>query len=304
MKCAVAGITGGIYHEVRLKSRVPAKTGGARGVGAWARLKFVFIGISSCLIVLVSVVVPAFREAVNIEPLSAAIDDVFRGSAHDYEVIIVDDDSGDGTDELCRRLESTRPIRLEVRRGARGLATAVLRGFEIARGEIVVVMDADLSHPAGAIPEMVALLEAGRADFVVGSRYVEGGSTHANWGVFRVINSRLPTALVRPLVKVRDPLSGFFAFRRDQLPPLESLDPVGFKIGLELLVKGGFRRVREVPIHFGERLHGASKLGVAEQLSFLRHLGALYVHELSSVAALSFLSKRWPRRGRRRDRDA
>lgn len=225
---------------------------------------------------LVSIVVPTFREAPNIEPLSSAIDEVFARDDADYELIVVDDDSRDGTAEVCRRLETERPIRLITRRGERGLSTAVLRGFQAARGDILVVMDADLSHPVETIPSMVAQLETRRADFVIGSRYVVGGSMHANWGLFRVLNSRLPTMLVRPLVKVRDPMSGFFALRRTDLPARELLDPIGFKIGLELLVKGEFRSVAEIPIHFGERLHGESKLGFVEQLSFLKHLGALY----------------------------
>jgi dolichol-phosphate mannosyltransferase len=235
---------------------------------------------------MISVVVPIYREAENLEPLAAAIDGALSPLGLAYEVVFVDDGSRDGSTERCRRLSERLPVRMVVREGERGLASAVLRGFEEARGDLLVVMDADLSHPPSAIPAMVAALESGEADFVVGSRYVAGGSVHEGFAGFRRLNSLVPTLLARPLAAIRDPMSGFFALRRSEVPARERLDPVGFKIGLELLVKGGFERPLEVPIHFGERLHGQSKLTLGQRVAFLRHLGALYRYRRPGIEAI------------------
>jgi dolichol-phosphate mannosyltransferase len=163
-----------------------------------------------------------------------------------------------------------------VRIGEKGLSTAVLRGIAEARGEFVVVMDADLSHPAERIPEMVTRLEDNKNDFVVGSRYVTGGSLDPSWTWWRLLNSKVATWLALPLARIHDPMSGFIAFRRADMPEAHLLSPIGYKIGLELLVKGGFKKPGEVPIHFADRLHGESKLSWKEQVRYLRHLRRLY----------------------------
>jgi len=138
------------------------------------------------------------------------------------------------------------------------------------------VMDADLSHPAERIPDMLALLEHNKKDFVVGSRYVAGGSLDPSWTWFRLLNSKVATWLALPLARIRDPMSGFFAFRRADMPETHLLSPIGYKIGLELLVKGNFKKPGEVPIHFADRVHGESKLTWKEQVRYLRHLRRLY----------------------------
>ncbi len=225
----------------------------------------------------VSIIVPTYREALNIPLLARGIDDVLAPRATPYELIIVDDHSDDGTGAACEQLLSEgNPVRLISRRHQRGLSSAVLEGCGKARGTYLVVMDGDLSHPCSAIPAMLDHLQSGDADFVVGSRYVPGGSTHANWGWFRTINSRVPSWLSRPLSPLRDPMSGFFALPRDSMPERQLLSPVGYKIGLEIFVKGDFDKPKEVPIHFGERVHGESKLSAREQLRFLQHLRRLY----------------------------
>jgi dolichol-phosphate mannosyltransferase len=157
-----------------------------------------------------------------------------------------------------------------------------MHGIEIAAGEIVVVMDADLSHPASVIPEMVARLETGESDFVVGSRYVAGASIDEDWSLFRRLNSLIPSMLARPLCHLRDPMSGFFAIRRSDMPDSSILSPLGYKVALEIFVKGNFQRASEVPIHFADRQYGESKLSLHEQLNFLRHLARLYAHKLGS----------------------
>jgi dolichol-phosphate mannosyltransferase len=221
-----------------------------------------------------SIVVPTFRE---VEALPDLIDRVAQVRAeHEsiQELVIVDDDSRDGTEELIAK----RPepwLKLIVRKQDRGLSQAVLAGLRAARGEILVVMDADLSHPPEVIPDMLAALRAG-ADFVLGSRYVSGGTTAEGWGLFRYLNSKVATYLARPLTSVSDPMSGFFALPRSVFARAESPSPLGYKIGLELLVRCRCRNVREVPIHFANREHGESKLTLQQQMLYLRHLARLY----------------------------
>ena len=229
---------------------------------------------------MISIVVPTYREADNLALLAEAVDDAFSGTGYDYELLFIDDDSQDGSGEICAELATRFPLRIVVRKAERGLATAVIHGISVAAGDIVVVMDADLSHPASAIPAMIARLESGESDFVLGSRYVEGGSIHDDWSVFRQLNSIIPSLLAKPLCPLKDPMSGFFAIRRAEMPPTSRLSPVGYKIALEIYVKGSFDQPSEVPIHFSDRQHGESKLSLKEQLNFLRHLGRLYAYKL------------------------
>jgi dolichol-phosphate mannosyltransferase len=223
-----------------------------------------------------SVVIPTFREVRNLEAVARSIEAALRDQRWAYEVIFVDDDSQDGSEALAVKLADSLPVRMYVRLGEKGLSTAVLRGIAEARGEYVVVMDADLSHPAARIPDMLALLEHNKKDFVVGSRYVAGGSLDPGWTWFRLLNSKVATWLALPLARIHDPMSGFFAFRRADMPETHLLSPIGYKIGLELLVKGGFKKPGEVPIHFADRVHGESKLTWKEQVRYLRHLRRLY----------------------------
>jgi dolichol-phosphate mannosyltransferase len=140
-------------------------------------------------------------------------------------------------------------------------------------------MDADLSHPPESIPSLYSALSTqddSTPDFVIGSRYVPGGGTDEDWGLLRKINSRVATWLARPLTRTSDPMAGFFALRRETYQSAEELDPVGFKIALELIVKCGCRHVAEVPIQFHNRKHGQSKLNLKEQINYIRHLKRLY----------------------------
>jgi dolichol-phosphate mannosyltransferase len=223
-----------------------------------------------------SVVIPTFREVKNLEPVARTVEQALRDRHWAYEIIFVDDDSRDGSEELAAKLADQLPVRMIVRQGEKGLSTAVIRGITEAKGEVVVVMDADLSHPAERIPDMVAALESRKHDFVIGSRYVAGGSLDPSWNWFRRLNSKVATWLALPLARIHDPMSGFFAFRRAEMPATHLLSPIGYKIGLELLVKGEFKNPGEVPIHFIDRVHGESKLTWKEQVRYLRHLRRLY----------------------------
>ncbi|MCH7814027.1 MAG: glycosyltransferase, partial [Planctomycetes bacterium] len=178
----------------------------------------------------------------------------------------------EAVEELARRYR----VRIVVRTGQRGLSSAVLRGFEESAGGVLVVMDADLQHPPECIPELVACITEDRADFVIGSRYVGLGAVDGDWPWHRRINSGVATWLARPLTKVRDPMSGFFALARETWQGAARLNPVGYKIGLELMVKARCRRCLEVPIAFADRHKGASKLTLGQQLRYLQHLLRLY----------------------------
>ena len=222
----------------------------------------------------VSVVVPTFEEARNLPHLIDRLAAVARTERLHLDLAIMDDDSRDGSLELVQ----SRPedwVRLVVRTADHGLSQAVLDGLRRATGDVLVCMDADLSHPPEAIPAMLAKLAEG-ADFVIGSRYAEGGSTAHDWGFLRWINSRVATWLARPLTHVRDPMSGFFALRRQTFEAGRDFNPVGYKIGLELIVKCGCERVVEIPIHFADRRFGVSKLTLKQQLLYLGHLWRLY----------------------------
>jgi dolichol-phosphate mannosyltransferase len=195
-----------------------------------------------------------------------------------YEVLIVDDNSRDATPSVCAELSAKYPLKLLVRKEpANGLSGAVLHGMAEARGTFLCVMDADLQHPPERLPALLESLRAGEADFVLGSRYMPGGSTEAEWGLFRKFNSQLATFLARPFAgKTTDPMAGFFALRRESYAAATNLTPLGYKIALELMCKCRVKRVKEIPIHFGMREKGQSKLSLKQQFRYLEHLSRLY----------------------------
>jgi len=164
------------------------------------------------------------------------------------------------------------------REGSRGLATAVVEGWKAARGEILGAMDADMQHPPELLPDLLDPILMGRADIVIGSRHVSGGSV-GKWNLPRRSVSRGASAIAfmmlpQILRPVRDPMSGFFLVKRVVID-LALLRPTGYKILLEILAKGKYRRVVEVPYVFEERKNGKSKLGPKQYLEFLIHLGTL-----------------------------
>lgn len=220
-------------------------------------------------------VAPTLREAENLPALAERVGEALSASGLEWELIIVDDDSRDGTEAVVAGLARSAPVRLHVRRGRRpDLSKAVLDGIGIARFDLVAVLDADLSHPPEAIPLLLGKLRSG-CDIAFGSRYAAGGAVAGGWSLYRNLNSRVATLLARPLAGHSDPMSGFFAVDRRGLPRRELLRPIGYKIGLELVVRGRLR-VGETPILFSARRYGKSKLDWRRQLSFLRHLHRLY----------------------------
>jgi dolichol-phosphate mannosyltransferase len=234
----------------------------------------------------VSVVVPTYREVENLPLLTERVFEATAAANIVAELIVVDDDSQDGTEARCRELAGRYDVRLITRKGERGLATAVIAGFRQARGRVLLCMDADLSHPPEAIPELVRALSDG-AEFVIGSRYLANGGVEEGWGVYRWLNSKIATLLARPLTAISDPLGGYFAVSRDVFFRAVELSPLGYKIALEVLVRSRPERIAEVPIFFRDRKFGQSKLSMRVQLQYLRHLRRLYLFKYPFLSQLT-----------------
>lgn len=222
---------------------------------------------------MLSIIVPTYNESKNIEELLTRLFTALKPNYTQYEVIVVDDNSPDGTAAIAEALKSKFELRVVKRPRKISLASAVLNGFKLATGDIYCVMDADLSHPPEAIPGMFKALSAG-ADIVVGSRCVpEGGAT--NWPWYRRIGSRFAQLLAKPITHVNDNTSGFFMIKKKVVDGAD-INPIGFKILLEILVKGDYATVKEVPIVFNDRGGGKSKLGAKQTLEYLKQLSILY----------------------------
>ena len=221
-----------------------------------------------------SIVVPTYKEKDNIRPLVERLGRAL--ASHNYELVLIDDNSCDGTEELVAELAAHYPVRVVVRRDKKGLATAVLDGFGFAKNDTILVMDADLQHPPEVVPEIIAAIDAG-ADVAIASRYVSGGGNEG-WSKLRQIISNGAIFLAHLLLplsrKVKDPMSGLFAFRREILRGV-TLDPIGYKILLEIIVTARPQKVVEVPFTFHIREQGESKLNVKQEIDYLKHLWSL-----------------------------
>jgi dolichol-phosphate mannosyltransferase len=226
----------------------------------------------------VALAIPTLCEAGN---LSALLDRV-RGALDplnvDYEILIVDDDSCDGTAEIVSEFAERDPrIRLLVRNGQRGLSGAILHGWENTDAAIVGVMDADFQHPPELLPELTAAIASG-CDLVIGSRYTPGGGL-GGWNVFRKLLSAAAVWAAWPIqrtgLRARDPMSGFFFVRRDCLTGV-AFQQAGFKLLLEILVRAHISSIREIPFAFGQRCRGASKANMKVALDYGRLLARLY----------------------------
>lgn len=225
----------------------------------------------------VSIIIPTLREASNVPALIQRLAQVDFGRRH-FEVLLVDDNSQDGIEEVVKAEQARAPwLKLIVRKEKNDLSRSILAGFHAAAYPILVTMDADLSHPPEKIPIMLDILKQSQADLVIGSRYISGGSSDEQWSLYRKCISRLAAVVAQLLLlsRVKDPLSGFIAIRKSKCFSGAALTPIGWKLGLEIIIKSRCRVIREVPIHFSKRHHGASKLSWKTAFAYFQHVLAL-----------------------------
>jgi dolichol-phosphate mannosyltransferase len=241
-----------------------------------------------------SLVIPTYNESKNIGELVARLTDILEAPlAGAYELIVVDDDSKDRTWEVALELAQKFPkLRVMRRQGERGLSTAVIRGWQVARGSVLAVIDADLQHPPEVTAKLFEEMVRG-ADLAVASRNVEGGGV-SNWALHRRALSRgaqLLGLIILPSVvgRVSDPMSGYFMFRRSAIAGV-ALNPLGYKILIEVLGRGGVNmgRVAEVGYVFRERTAGESKVTSQVYVEYLRHLLRLRLDSLPIARFVRF----------------
>ena len=221
-----------------------------------------------------SIVIPTYNERARLAELVAAVFGVFAGHGLDGELVIVDDNSPDGTGALADELAAHHRIRVVHRAGKLGLGTAVVAGFRVASGDVLGVMDADLSHPPEALPRLLARARGPGADLAIGSRYIPGGATK-NWPLIRRAMSRFACLLARPITAARDATSGYFLIRRAAVQDVE-IAAGGFKICLELLVRGRVQSIVEVPYEFVDRAAGESKMSWREATGYFKQVAQLW----------------------------
>jgi dolichol-phosphate mannosyltransferase len=222
-----------------------------------------------------TIVVPTYNERDRLAELSGALFDACNRAGVALELVIVDDNSPDGTGAVADDLARTRPMRVVHRAGKLGLGTAVVAGFAVASAPILGVMDADFSHPPEIVPKLMGALRLTGADVVVASRYVRGGST-PDWPLFRRLMSRFACWLATPLTPIRDATSGFFLIRRDLARGVD-IQAGGFKICLELLVRARPETTVELPYRFADRELGESKMSWREAARYFVQLKDLYL---------------------------
>lgn len=224
---------------------------------------------------MISIVIPTYKEADSIQDVIRRSGTALAQSGEDFELIVVDDNSSDGTAELAEQLSVEFNVRVLRRPGRQGLATAVVDGWKLANGDLLGVIDADLQHPPEILNALAAALRQSNADLAVASRYIAGGGTSEwefirriiSWGATHLAASVLPLKLSA----ISDPMSGMFVVRAAAIAGAD-LSPLGYKILLEVLAKGRIEHVVEVPFQFEERMRGSSKLGLRQYAEYLAHL--------------------------------
>lgn len=226
-----------------------------------------------------AIVIPTLNEEGNISPLITRLRNTLDVIPIDYELIFVDDDSKDRTEDVVREFaEQDSRVRLLVRKGQRGLAGAVIHGWEHTDATLLGVIDADLQHPPEILPQLLLAITSG-SDIAIASRYASSNhDSTAGWSRLRQFISRCTTLATAPLqrkgLRVKDPMSGYFVVRRDCIEGIE-LQPQGFKILLEILVKGRMGTAAEIPFRFGLRNAGSSKADLKVAFDYLSLLGKL-----------------------------
>lgn len=237
----------------------------------------------------VSIVVPSYNERDNVGPLVEQIDTVLAGIPH--EIVFVDDSTDDTPEVLAALAAQKEHVRYEHRTSEKGLATAVLRGFTLAQGKYLAVMDADLQHPPAILRPMYAVMCSG-ADFCIPSRLIPGGDD-GGLNFYRKFVSGtaryIGKALLPCLRGISDPTSGLFMFRRECIDGAD-LRPIGWKIMIEVLAMAKYHTVAEIPYAFGQRTAGESKLDSAVTLQYLQQCFGLRSRAVKNHVEVRVLS--------------
>ncbi len=222
----------------------------------------------------ISIIIPTLNEGENIDVLIEQLIGAFRTTAYSVEILIADGGSIDATQSKVEAWASLAPVRFVCTNSGRGLTGDVLAAAHETCGDVIVVMDADLSHSPEIAAVLAKLVLDGECDMAIGSRYVRGGAT-PDWPWVRRMISRIAGLLARPFVDVRDPTSGFFSIRREKLLTVDP-NAKGFKIVLEVLFSAGYGfRVKEIPICFRDRSLGHSKMNMKQAGIYLCRLMVL-----------------------------
>jgi len=266
---------------------------------------------------MISIVLPTYNEGRSIQEVLRRGSAALGKAGETHELIVVDDSSPDGTADLAEALSGEIPVRVLRRPGRMGLATAVVAGWSLARGDVLGVMDADLQHPPETLTRLAQALSSHDAQVAIATRSGPGGGSAEEWSWVRRITSwgarhLAACVLPRTLAEISDPMSGMFLIRAQALEGVH-LDPTGYKILLEVLGKAHYCNIVEVPFLFQARTLGSSKLGTRESVQYLAHLGRLarstgqlrswiryaivgFTGAVVNVAVLVFLAERrgWP----------
>jgi len=242
-----------------------------------------------------SVVVPTYNETENVRPLCERLFKKVKSINLETELIIVDDEStgSEETEKIAKQLAAEgHPVRIHCRKRSegRGLSSAVLLGFKLAVHPFLLCMDADLQHEPESVPDVAQPVMDGTAEFSVGSRHVDGGGVGFEWSMLRRLVSRGATLLAWPVAACSDPMSGFFCVSKEVLQRGDGrFNLIGFKIGLEIMVRCRCHPTKDVAITFQKRTAGESKLSAKQYKLYLEQLVGLYWDKFGMLLVLFFL---------------
>ena len=249
----------------------------------------------------VSIIIPTYNESQNIIQILKSIKDNLPKNIN-TQAIVVDDNSPDGTgkvvDDYLKNLKKITNYTIEIihRKTKDGLGSAILKGIQQAKGDMIVVMDSDFSHPPQIIPKLVESIKKYQCDIAVASRYINGGKIQG-WSLKRKLMSKFATLVAKKGLGIdtKDPMSGFFAFKRNIIKEL-NIDGIGYKFLLEILVKTKGVNIKEIPYTFQDRELGNSKLGIKTILDYYKSVWKLYrygkpLEKQEKRSSVKFLSK-------------
>jgi dolichol-phosphate mannosyltransferase len=243
----------------------------------------------------ISVIVPTYNETENIRPLCERLFKALEGAGLNGELLIMDDESV-GSEETVKIVDDLKkkghPVRIHCRKRSegRGLSSAVLLGFQMAVHSTLVCMDADLQHEPETVPAVAEPVLSGSAEFVVGSRNVAGGGVGFEWNFIRRIMSWVATLLAWPVAGSTDPMSGFFCTTKAVIARAKDANPIGFKIGLEIMSRSRAHPVKDVAITFQNRVAGESKLSGKMITLYAQQLAQLYWNKYGWFLVVAILA--------------